>query len=373
MAVAPELFEFTAQKRFHQRFILPATADHGPLAVTYADVGPRQHEDGTPVPTILAVPGMAGSRLWLYHKDHLANEIGVRILSIDRWVARSPGIGGSTPVPIEKRVSVWLESVTALLDYLSISHVVPISHSAGTIYLLNLLVHKRDLLWPQTPIAILLAPWVEPKHSDVLSMQMAQMLPKGILNQWNKLIGFTLTKAAPTFGASSGILANMSSSLPGMGRSLDPEEHDACLTTYGMPVEAVEKLEKITMEYMFTESSTGINDEAMVCLKKGSLGLWGACEDLPAYVRQLLQSEQDHKQHYPQEAPLRLVAGFAEKDSMISSRGQRYFEQCFTRTDLGGGVAFESVVMPGTDHDSIWSTRTGVLEKLMWDIKEFAQ
>ncbi|PYI30924.1 hypothetical protein BP00DRAFT_371961 [Aspergillus indologenus CBS 114.80] len=368
MAVAPELFEFTAQKRFHQRFILPATADHGPLAVTYADVGPRQHEDGTPVPTILAVPGMAGSRLWLYHKDHLANEIGVRILSIDR-----PGIGGSTAVPIEKRVFVWLESVTALLDYLSISHVVPISHSAGTIYLLNLLVHKRDLLLPQTPIAMLLAPWVEPKHSDVLSMQMAQMLPKGILNQWNKLIGFTLTKAAPTLGASSGILANMSSSLPGMGRSLDPEEHDACLTTYGMPVEAVEKLEKITMEYMFTESSTGINDEAMVCLKKGSLGLWGACEDLPAYVRQLLQSEHDHKQHYPQEAPLRLVAGFAEKDSMIGSRGQRYFEQCFTRADLGGGVAFESVVMPGTDHDSIWSTRTGVLEKLMWDIKEIAQ
>ena len=84
MADTPELFEFTAQRRFHQRFILPATADHGPLAVTYADVGPRQHEDGAPVPTILAVPGMAGSRLWLYHKDHLANVIGARILSIDR-------------------------------------------------------------------------------------------------------------------------------------------------------------------------------------------------------------------------------------------------------------------------------------------------
>ena len=71
----------------------------------------------------------------------------------------SPGLGGSTPVPIEKRVSVWLETVTALLDYLSISHVVPVSHSAGTIYLLNLLVHKRDLLWPQTPIAMLLGEW----------------------------------------------------------------------------------------------------------------------------------------------------------------------------------------------------------------------
>ncbi|RAH72940.1 alpha/beta fold hydrolase [Aspergillus aculeatinus CBS 121060] len=368
MADTPELFEFTAQRRFHQRFILPATADHGPLAVTYADVGPRQHEDGAPVPTILAVPGMAGSRLWLYHKDHLANVIGARILSIDR-----PGLGGSTPVPIEKRVSVWLETVTALLDYLSISHVVPVSHSAGTIYLLNLLVHKRDLLWPQTPIAMLLAPWVEPKHSDVLSMQMAQMLPKAVLNQWNKLIGFTLTKATPAFGASSGILTNMSSSLPGIGKSLDPEEADDCLTTYGMPVEAVEKLEKITMEYMFTESSTGINDEAMICLKKGPLGLWGACEDLPAYVRQLGQLEQDHKQHHPQEAPLRLKAIFADKDSMIGSKGQQYFVQCFTRAELGGGVAFESVVMPGTDHDSIWSTRTGVLEKLMWDIKEIAQ
>ncbi|PYH48651.1 alpha/beta fold hydrolase [Aspergillus saccharolyticus JOP 1030-1] len=362
------LSEFTAQKRFHQRFVLPATEDHGPIAVTYADVGPRQNEDGSPVPVILAVPGMAGSRLWLYHQDHLANVIGVRLLSIDR-----PGIGGSTPVPVEKRVSIWLETVTALLDHLSVPHVVPISHSAGTIYLLNLLACRRDLLWPRKPIAMLLAPWVEPKHSDVLSMQMARMLPTGMLNQWNKLIQFSLTKIAPTFGASAGILANLSSSLPSMGKGPISEGTDPCLATYGMSAEAVETLEKITLEYMFKENSTGINDEAIVCLKKGTSGLWGACEDLPAYVRHMVQAGRDRTQQHPQEEPLRLKGVFAEKDGMIGYKGQQYFEQCFTRDNLGGVVSFESVVIPGTEHDSVWSTRTGVLEKLLWEIKKMAQ
>lgn len=68
----------------------------------------------------------------------------------------SPGIGGSTSVPEETRVSVWLETVPALLKHLSISHVVPVSHSAGTTYLLNLISLRRDLLLPRTPYAVLL-------------------------------------------------------------------------------------------------------------------------------------------------------------------------------------------------------------------------
>ncbi|RAL11217.1 uncharacterized protein BO97DRAFT_406424 [Aspergillus homomorphus CBS 101889] len=202
---------------------------------------------------------------------------------------------------------------------------------------------------------------------------MAQMLPKGVLNHWNKLIAFTVTKAAPAFVASAGLLSNMSSSLPRIGKSLDPEGSERCLATYGMSVEAVETLDKLTMEYLFSENSTGINDEAVVCLKKGPQGLWGACEDLPAYIRQLVQSEQEHRQQHPQTEALQLKAVFADKDSMIGPKGQKYFEHCFTQADLGGAMSFESVVVPDTDHDSIWSTRTGVLEKLMWDIKKIAQ
>lgn len=79
------LLEFTAERRFHQRLVLPATADHGPLAITYADIGPKVDNNGTPTPTILLIQGMGGSRLWCYHKDHEANQLGVRMLSIDRY------------------------------------------------------------------------------------------------------------------------------------------------------------------------------------------------------------------------------------------------------------------------------------------------
>lgn len=91
-----QLLEFAAQSRFHQRFELPATANHGPLAVTYADIGPRQTEDAgsngqdnytiqkEATPTILLIQGMAGTRLFSCLTDHLANKIGVRILIIDR-------------------------------------------------------------------------------------------------------------------------------------------------------------------------------------------------------------------------------------------------------------------------------------------------
>lgn len=79
------LLEFVAQKRFHQRIVLPATGNHGRLTVTYADIGPRTTKDGSPTPTMLLIQGMAGSRLWCCHKDHLANKLEVRMISIDRY------------------------------------------------------------------------------------------------------------------------------------------------------------------------------------------------------------------------------------------------------------------------------------------------
>ena len=46
--------------------------------------------------------------------------------------------------------------MSAVLEHLSIPYVVPLSHSAGTIYALNLLSQRRDLLWPNTPLAVLM-------------------------------------------------------------------------------------------------------------------------------------------------------------------------------------------------------------------------
>jgi hypothetical protein len=59
-------------------------------------------------------------------------------------------------MPLERRISIWLEIVPALLNHLGISHVIPVAHSDGTIYLLNTIAHLRHLLQPQRPCAMIL-------------------------------------------------------------------------------------------------------------------------------------------------------------------------------------------------------------------------
>jgi hypothetical protein len=66
--------------KFHRLFTLPATNDHGPLKVSYSIAGP---EDGD-VPTILFIGGMFCTRWLNIVHEHLAQQEGVRILSIDR-------------------------------------------------------------------------------------------------------------------------------------------------------------------------------------------------------------------------------------------------------------------------------------------------
>lgn len=62
-----------------------------------------------------------------------------------------PGFGGSTPVTIDVRMKVWLETVPALLQTLQIKHVSLMTHSAGAIYTLNTLLHFSAILTPRAP------------------------------------------------------------------------------------------------------------------------------------------------------------------------------------------------------------------------------
>lgn len=65
------------------------------------------------------------------------------------------GFGKTTMVPVEKRVETWAKIVPKLLGALGIKHVALMSHSAGTIYLLNVLWHCRQILHPKHPHVIL--------------------------------------------------------------------------------------------------------------------------------------------------------------------------------------------------------------------------
>lgn len=91
----------------HRRLTLPANPSAerpDPLKVSFADVGaiPSPSEGIDPPVLLIASPLMAG-RLHMARIGEKAKTYGVRVICIDK-----AGTGGSDPVPINQKTSVWL-------------------------------------------------------------------------------------------------------------------------------------------------------------------------------------------------------------------------------------------------------------------------
>jgi pimeloyl-ACP methyl ester carboxylesterase len=124
-----------SSKNFHRRVVLDTA--YGPLAVTFADIGCATG------PTLLFLPGMFASRYFGIPLHVIAERAGVRLLVVDR-----PGMGASTDVPLAQRVAVWVDMLPHFLAHLGIQRVSLVSHSAGTIYLLNTWAYCRQVVSP---------------------------------------------------------------------------------------------------------------------------------------------------------------------------------------------------------------------------------
>lgn len=164
------VLDFLCDIRFHKSYVLPPNPDtgrHAPYRVSYADYG-----DPDSNAVVLFCGALMGTRFCYSPLDQLAKAYNVRIIHPDR-----PGIGGSQPVDLERRVQTWLgrslqacltglgmltstEMVPSLLAYLNITHISLASHSGGDIYLLNTLLTYPFLLHPETPYVCFFAPWV---------------------------------------------------------------------------------------------------------------------------------------------------------------------------------------------------------------------
>ncbi|ROV92131.1 hypothetical protein VSDG_07509 [Cytospora chrysosperma] len=352
-----------AHDRFHRRFALPATADHGELQVSYADVGCTPEHPGhasQECPTILFIPGMFASRYLSVSMHTIAEKLGVRVLMVDR-----PGMGHSTDVPLHQRLDVWIELVPRLLEHLQIQHVALAAHSAGTIYLLHTLVRCRDVLDPNKPLVALVAPWVDPAHSQVVTMQIVQNLPTSVFSIWHHIPKFVsaggtaFSKLTQMLPSSSGMLS--SGETPPLERNRQRIERD-----YGLPVAMQKELQTLTQKAMCGENMAGADSEALLCLRKGPAGLWGECEDYPRCVHRLAELERSRRRATQGAAAgdsgggekLRINAYFAQSDSMIGSRGQRYFEDCWKGSSGVGdefqdALTFRAVTINETDHDSV--------------------
>ncbi|THY93835.1 hypothetical protein D6C92_05180 [Aureobasidium pullulans] len=143
---------FASQKCFHRSITIDPTSAHQKLRVSFATTSGFDDDDKNGLETILFCGGMGPSRLLLYRFDALAKKEGVRVIFIDR-----PGVGGSTPVPLEQRVQVWLDAVPAVLEHLGVKTISLLSHSAGAIYAINTLLLLPHLLHPHHPFAAFLS------------------------------------------------------------------------------------------------------------------------------------------------------------------------------------------------------------------------
>jgi pimeloyl-ACP methyl ester carboxylesterase len=374
---------------FHQSLSLPATLSHGPLRVTYAISGSEDEN----APTVLLLGGMFGGRWIAVPAHHLALRDGVRVVCVDRWAAHKisnfiitvsdihrPGFGGSTPVELSQRLSVWLETVPQIMKKLNTHHVALVAASSGTVFALHTVYNLPHILSPTNPYVVFLAPWVHPAHSKVNLMSLASHLPDSLIaNYWNKLSHFLAITAAPVFESSSGVLsafAATSSNL--MPRSkdkeklkkIDREEEDKVYQkAFGMTREEHEMTFKLIVKYIFAEDTTGANHEALLCLKKGGVAgtsMWGICEDYGAFVPALADV---WKNRSDPGTRLKVEAYFAESDMMIGQKGQNYFEECWNEENCGDAIAFEAISTIGTDHDSVGDPMNGAIERIIREAK----
>jgi hypothetical protein len=274
-----------------------------------------------------------------------------------------PGFGGSTPVPIQQRIKVWLETVPCLLKQLKATHVALIAASAGTIFLMNTLYYLPHILPPKSPYAAFLAPWVHPNHSHVTAMTIASYIPnKLIANYWNRVSYFIAMTLRPAFQSSSGVLSSAPVTAKSAPNTGEDTRHFEAL---GMTTKQRDATLEAMVNFVFAEDTTGANDEAMLCLKKGKGVMWDICDDYEAFVPKLSLK---WKQEFP-ESKLKIQAYFAEDDIMIGTRGAEYFKKCWNEEACSEAILFEGIQTSGTTHDSIGDPVHAILEEVLRQAK----
>lgn len=249
-------------------------------------------------------------------------------------------------------MSTWIELVPALLEHLSIKHVALVSHSAGALYLMNTLFRHRNVLHPERPFAAMLAPWVDPSCSGVAGMQILQWIPVPAFGIWNRIPQFINTRIGPSL-ASSGAVFAQTSKMPStlssaINASAEEVNRRRIEEVYGHSRDMQAELDKLFPKLMFDENTVGANSEALLCLKKGPSDMWGVCENYSTFVTTFASQERSRNE----QAKIKIRVYFAEKDSMIGTKGQKYFEDCWRGTE--DTLDFEASTIKSTDHESVF-------------------
>jgi hypothetical protein len=257
--------------------------------------------------------------------------------------------------------------VSALLDHVKIKYVHFAAHSAGTIFVLNTLLHLRHLLHPVRPYVALFGPWVPPSISGKWTMTTVGKLPQSWIGKWHHIAKF-INNVAPVIAASGVPITKASkASIASMTES-KAKTTDAARTAH-------EKLlwkkasETVITNFIFAENVEGASQEALLCLQKCNVK-WGDWDTIDEAVSRIATNEKSRLGDDGDAAPrkLKIQIFFAEDDEMVGKGGQAYLEECFAKANVTEYLDFHSEVVPGTDHNEVLRASKGAIGKVMREI-----
>lgn len=370
--------ELACDIRLHKSFQLPPNHSIGrttTIRVSYSDVGYSEskstpgkpdHVESDDIPVVLFAGGMFGGRYQAFSVDDLCKKHRVRFLAIDR-----PGIGGTDMVNLSQRVTTWLDMVPALLNHIGVKHVHLAAHSAGTIFVLNTILHLRHLLHPKKPFAALFGPWVHPSKSGKWTFSAVGLLPELAIGTWHHWAKMINNHIAPVLTASGVPFTKISkTSISAVSRTTVQEDStigDSNETAWRKASEAV-----IT-NYIFAENVEGASQEALLCLRKGKT-TWGQWQDIDGAVLRMAENERARKDdsRMAHEEKLKIQIFFAENDEMTGKGGQKWLDSCFTQDGVAEVINLKSEVIAGTDHNDILGLQNGAMEKMIRSVGQRA-
>jgi hypothetical protein len=200
-------------------------------------------------------------------------------------------------------------------------------------------------------------------------LQLASMLPNTLLNHWNKLTGFILNTAQPSFAVSGGAITAVTSALKpkAVTEEKKKEEVKKCLEGFGMSLQLKAEVDKLMFKYAFEEDTKGANDEARLCLKSVPGTDWDACEDYEKCVRNFAEVWGKKVKEGGPNMKVNIV--LPEEDMMVGEKGMRYFEHCWREENRGEGIEVEILKLKGTNHDSTANAGEGAIEKMISELK----
>ena len=197
-------------------------------------------------------------------------------------------------------------------------------------------------------------PWVHNELSSATLMSMASKLPTSWFSGMSGLIQFINTRIAPVTSWSGGIVTSMTGLWKARSEDGDSDDETKAQETFGVDEQTAKEIDRLNMRYLFAESITGANEEALFCLKKSGPGLWGECDDYDVFIKSFVEREKiRRRQGDPGARRLEIRMYFAESDVMIGEGGRKYFEKVWNQYGVIDIAHVDSKVMAQTDHDSV--------------------